>query len=262
MWGFAAGMAAEIALGRFEKASHHVTHLPLGRTPHVPAGIDIETVPQLDPRLRRIKVHDDRSRGFAAGLTVDRSTWRDKSIRIYDPIPNPNQVHGNCTTCAKAMQLNAVGNRRTGVVLNMTWAEDAYLWETANDEFPGQMPDQDTGSSGLASCKTAQHTGDGGDYYWLFGGADEVVQSIMTGRAPSLGTWWDWGMFNPDADGVIHAGGGRAGGHQYVARRYWHSRDLVGIRCWWGDYRDVWMPRAELDDKIRDGGDGHFQFRA
>lgn len=228
------------------------------------ADLTVVTRPQLDKRLGRQQVHDARSRGFALPPAIDRSTWVDRNIRIYDPIPNPNQPVGNCTMCAKAMQFNSVNNRVTGRVLNMDWALARYRLETSIDEFAGAWEPDDTGSSGLASCKTVVQTGEGGAYYWLFGGADQVVQTIQ-GTATekphtvSLGTWWENDMFYPDADGVIHRGGGQAGGHQYIARGYWKSRDLVQLRCWWGSYRDVWIARTDLDALLRDGGDAHIQ---
>ena len=225
--------------------------------------VDIETREQQSHLLGRQKVHDDRSRGFAMPrLLVDRSLWRDKAIRIYDPIPNPNQSVGNCTMCAKAMQMNAVGNRRTGVVLKMPWAMRGYEWETANDEFPGQYKPDDTGSSGLASCRTAQHTGDGGEYRWIFGGADEVVQNVMEGRVVSVGTWWYESMFDLDASKRITVSGAQVGGHQYPIRGYDKSSDRVLGRCWWGDFRDFWMKRTDLDNLLLDGGDAHWQARA
>ncbi len=211
-------------------------------------------------KLGRVHRHDERSRGFAMGITIDRATWRDRSVRIYDPYPNPNQPVGCCTMCAKAMQLNAVGNRQTGRVLNLEWALNGYRLVTTIDPFEGSWEPDDTGSSSLASCQAAQRMGVGGEYRWLFGGADEVVQNIVEGKAVSVGTRWDWNMFEPDADRVISPGGGEAGGHQYIARRYWFDRDLVGIRCWWGaDYRDVWIARTDLDSLLRDNGDAHFQ---
>jgi hypothetical protein len=230
------------------------------------ADLTIQTVPQTSPLLGRHLVHDRRSRAFPFEIAVDRSTWRTRNVRVIDPRPNPRQTVGNCTTCAKGMQMNAVGNRRLGQVLGMDWALDAYVWETANDEFPGQWnrdgSGDDTGSSGLASCKTAEHLGIGGDYRWLFGGADEVVQAIMSGEVISVGTWWHNNMFSPDADGRLHLGGGLAGGHQYVARGYDVRRDWVLIRCWWGpEFRDAWLARADLQTLLMDGGDAHWQRR-
>ena len=77
----------------------------------------------------------------------------------------------------------------------------------------------------------------GGEYRWLFGGADEVVQNVMEGRVISVGTWWYDAMFYPDADGLVQPRGGQVGGHQYVIRGYDKSSDWVLGRCWWGSAR-------------------------
>lgn len=222
--------------------------------------VDIEMVHQQDPRLGRNKVHDSRSRAFALTTFVDRSTWKDKAIRIYDPIPNPNQQVGCCTGVAKCVQLNAVGNRRAGRMLNMATALALYSRSTQVDPWDGEWPPEDTGSSGLASCRAAIEAGLAREYRWLFGGADEVVQNVVEGRAISIGTWWYDAMFSPQpSTNIIRSFGDKVGGHQYVARGYDAYRDLVMIRCWWGAYRDVWIMRSDLDNLLRDGGDAHFQ---
>src|SRR3954452_241460 len=164
----------------------------------------VRHIPRTDPRLGREIVHDERSRGFAMRATVDRSTWHTKTIRIYDPTPNPSQVVGNCTGCAKAMQLNAVGNRKAGVVLRMAQADQAYSLATTLDPWPGSWTApswDDTGSSGLAAAKAAQKLGIGGTYRWLFGGADEVVQAVMDGHVVNVGTTWYDRMFDQDERG-------------------------------------------------------------
>lgn len=222
------------------------------------------TIESHDVRLGRHVVHDPQSRSFAMGLTINKSAWTDKAIRIYDPFPNPNQCHGECTYCAKCMQFNAVGNRIKGVVLNMDNAHEGYSLETTLDIFSGQWTAptwEDTGSNGLASCKAAIQLQQGGEYRWFFFGADEVVQAIQQNMAVSVGTRWDYDMFYPDAEGIIHPGGGVAGGHQWIARRYWKSRDLVGGRCWWNGMRDWWMLRTEFHELLLDDGDAHWQKR-
>jgi hypothetical protein len=222
--------------------------------------IDIEVVEQQDPRLGRNKRHDTASRAFAVPRKViDRSTWVDKSIRIYDPIPNPNQEIGCCTCVAKCIQLNASGNRKAGRVLKMPDAVRSYSRNTEIDPYDGTYPPTDTGSDGLASCQAAKEFGWAGEYQWEFGGADGVIQNIMEGRPMSLGTWWYWDMFDQDQYGHVNITGGVAGGHQYVARGYRKSRDWVLCRCWWGSYRDFWISRVDLDSLLRDGGDAHFQ---
>lgn len=221
--------------------------------------VEVEFVEQQSVLLGRQKVHDEKSRGFPMLGTVDRSSWRDRSIRIYDPTPNPNQHVGCCTAVAKCVQLNAAGNRKTGRVLKYADALSIYRRNTQIDPFAGTWEPDDTGSSGLASAKTAVEFGLGGEYRWIFGGADEVVQNVVEGRVISVGTRWDYAMFNRDSDNRIHLGGGEAGGHQYAIRGYDVDRDWVLGRCWWGTFRDFWIARADLDALLRDGGDAHFQ---
>jgi hypothetical protein len=223
----------------------------------------IRHIPSRDQRLGWHVVQDPRSRGFTGPTPVDRSTWRTRTIRIYDPVPNPNQVHGNCTMCAKAVQMNAIGNRKSGVVLNMAWAEETYVWETNNDEFPGGMPQDDTGSSSLSSCKTAQHYGVGGEYRWRFDGADGVVQEVMAGNVVNIGSRWDNNMFDQDEEGFITPGGGVAGGHEWSVRGYIEPKDALIGRCWWGPmFRDFYIKREHLNDLLHDDGDAHVQARA
>jgi hypothetical protein len=224
--------------------------------------LEVEFIEQKDTRLGRQKVHDPRSKGFPVPEAVDRSTWKNKTIRIYDPRVNPNQCHGECTGVAKCVQMNAVGNRVSGVVFNMDQAHTFYHLATTLDPFKGTWPPDDTGSSGLASAKAAQQLKIGGDYQHVFNGADGVVQQIMLGKVVSVGTKWYNGMFEPNAQHVIEPSGDLAGGHQYSAHRYDAKNDRVMIRCWWGpDFRDVWILRDHLNELILDGGDAHVQAR-
>ena len=218
-------------------------------------------VEQQLPYLGRQLVHDPKSRSFPAQVTVDHSTWKTKSIRIYDPVPNPNQCHGECTGCAKATEFNAVGNRKVGVVLNKDDAHKLYRFATIFDPFDGEWPPDDTGSSGLAAAKAAQQLGLGGEYRHVFGGADEVVQLIMMGRVVNVGTWWYEGMLHPNASKVIEPTRRKVGGHQYIARGYDDVKDHVIIRCWWGSFRDVRIKRIHLHDLLMDDGDAHIQDR-
>lgn len=235
--------------------------------------LDIEIVPQEDVRLGRNKVHDPRSRGFVMPRsTIDRGTWRDKAVRVYDPIPNPNQCHGECTGCAEAMMLNMVGNRQTGRVLDICAAHMIYADASQNDPWDGgmsfvtqgcQVAGEDTGSSGLSAAKASVKFGLASVYRWEFGGADGVVQQVQEGKGQSVGTWWYGDMFYASggtfADRpIVKPTGGIAGGHQWLVRGYDVGKDLVLGRCWWGDFKDFWIKRTDLDSLLRDGGDAHF----
>jgi hypothetical protein len=228
--------------------------------------LDVELVRQEDRRLGRQKVHDERSRSFAGSLTLDPSIWRTTWIRTNDPLPNPDQPNGCCTGVSEAVQGNSVEVPSVRRQLTMDDAQAIYTLATRLDPFPGQMPEQDTGSSGLAAAKAARQLGLlSGEYIWFFGGADEVVQYLMdpeTRTPVSIGTWWYEGLFKQRLDAthrlpIVEPTGRRVGGHQYTARGYHRPTDTVGIRCWWGSYRDVRIKRTHLDELLRDGGDAH-----
>jgi hypothetical protein len=216
-----------------------------------------------DPRLGRHVLHDPRSRGFALEAPVDQSSWVTKLLRVYDPVPNPDQVIRDCTGCAKAMMLNAAGNRRKGVVLGLRVADQIYSMATTLDPFQGEWPPTDTGSNGLSASKAAQQLGLAGAYSWIFNGADGVTQAVMQGHVVNVGTRWDQAMFHPDARGFIAPGGTVAGGHEYTIRGYSVELDALRGRCWWGpDFRDFWIKRADLAELLADDGDAHVQVRA
>lgn len=215
-----------------------------------------------DARLGRHVHHDPASKGYALPVAVDRTSWHSKAIRLYDPVPNPDQQVGCCTGCAKAMQLNAAHNRVAGQVLGMDAALSIYSVATTLDAIPGSYPPNDTGSSGLAAAKAAQRLKLGGTYLWLFSGADAVVQAVMDGHVVNVGTEWDNDMFHQDSSGRVYPGGGVAGGHEWTVRGYDADRDLILGRCWWGSFRDFWLARTDLDDLLANDGDAHVQTRA
>lgn len=227
--------------------------------------LHVIVVDQEYPQLGRQVVHDPASRRFARGLTVDPETWRTTTIRTSDPIPNPDQPNGCCTGVSECVQGNSVGVPSVQRRLTMDDAQGVYSLATQLDPFAGQMPEQDTGSSGLAAAKAARRLGLlSGRYDWLFGGADEVVQHLMRpDRTPvSVGTWWYEGMMRPRQDGrhalpLVEPTGRRVGGHQFTARGYHKPTDTVIIRCWWGSYRDVRIRRSHLADLLADNGDAH-----
>lgn len=221
----------------------------------------VVVVDQRDPRLGRQCVQDPASRGFPM-RAADTSTWRSRSIRLYDPAVNPNQVIGNCVPCDKCMEGNAVGNRVAGRVLTMADANRLYPIATRLDPFPGAYPPDDTGSSGLAGCKAAIQLKLGGEYRWNFSrNAADIVQQIVDGKTVGVGTWWRDGMFDrkphPKLAGqwVIEPTGPKVGGHQYRLRGWDQYTDMFLLRCWWGFYRDVWIKRKHLAELLADDGD-------
>lgn len=221
-------------------------------------------IEQKDRRLGRNVFHDPRSRAFAIDDPIDTSVWKNTTIRIYDPWPRPNQCHGECTGVAQCVMFNSVGNRVSGKMLDMNDAHDIYGLGTTLDPFPGAWVSpswQDTGSSGLAVSKASQKLGYGGTYRHEFRGVLGVVDTIIRKkRVVSLGTRWDWRMFEPDSAGIIEPGGGEAGGHQWIARRVDVDRELLGVYCWWNKF-DVWLRWNHASELLADNGDAHTQDR-
>jgi hypothetical protein len=208
----------------------------------VPAtDLHVVMVDQTDPRLGRQCVQDPRSRAFPMAAP-DTSTWRSKTIRMYDPTPNPNQTIGDCTGCDKAMEGNAAGNRVSGRILTMADAEQIYSLATELDPW------------------AAIQLKLGGAYRWNFThDASGIVQEIMEGRTVGVGTWWYEGGFRPKPrkqGGVyVEMTGAKAGGHQWRIRGYDEPTDMLLGRCWWGRFRDFWITRTHLAELLADDGD-------
>lgn len=52
-------------------------------------------------------------------------------------------------------------------------------------------------------------------YFWAQS-IDDVIEWLLTVGTVIAGTNWDYRMFTPDSDGLVHRGGGVAGGHCYL----------------------------------------------
>jgi hypothetical protein len=227
----------------------------------MPDDVYVKIYDRQDQRLGRQVVHDERSRAFAHRVAPDGSIWRNRSIRVYDPSPNPNQCHGECTFVSKVIQFNSAGNRVSRRILGMDTVHKGYRIATSIDPWDGAWEPDDTGSSGLAASKAAQQLGLGGEYRWFFGYSEEIVTYLMQPDAipVSVGTEWHENMFEQDRRGKVSLGGGIAGGHQWTIRGYDVDRDEVIGRCWWGDFRDFRLARADLDTLLHADGDAHIQ---
>ncbi len=229
------------------------------------SALHVVQIEQLDPRLGRQIVHDEASRRFAHPVTVDKAAWQSRFLRTYDPRPNPRQEVGTCTGVNKCVQLNTVGHRVKGVVLTMDDALRVYSAATKIDPWPGSWPPDDTGSSGLASCKAAQALGLGGEYRWLFG-ADECVQAVLDGWPVGVGTRWYAGGFSPQSRRglplpVVEMTGAVVGGHEWTLTGFDVELDMFRGRCWWGSFKDFLISRQQVADLLGDDGDAHVQER-
>jgi hypothetical protein len=118
------------------------------------------------------------------------------------------------------------------VELGQDAAVSVYSEATSIDEWEGEYPPDDTGSSGLAVSKVLKRRGWISGYRWMFSFLD-VLGALM--ESPLIiGSYWYSEMFYPDSEGVIYPIGGVAGGHEYILDGF--DGDLLHFRNSWGGY--------------------------
>lgn len=164
--------------------------------------------------LGRHVEHDPRSRQYAARRAVQpRSVlWTHRA-----PVLDQGSL-GSCTGNALAQCLNTtkfVESRPRRRYLDEQMARLLYSKATALDNFPGQWPTQDTGSSGLGVAKAGVQLGYLSGYDHAFGfdhfAATLALQPVI------VGTNWYSGMFDPASTGFVTPTGQLVGGHEYLA---------------------------------------------
>lgn len=89
--------------------------------------------------------------------------------------------------------------------------EDIYYRAKVIDGEPGG----ENGSTTLSGVKAFMQLAvlDG---YAFASKLDDIIVWILTKSPVIVGTNWEYNMFYPDADGLVHTGGGVAGGHEYM----------------------------------------------
>lgn len=190
--------------------------------------IQEEIVP--DKRLGRHVEHDPRSRAWSIKVG---STEKIHTVhhRFYG---NPlNQLRlGSCTGNAIAHACNC---RDLHILKTRLLKEDdavsVYSLATSIDEFRGQYPPDDTGSSGLAAAKAAQIKGYITEYRHAFG-IDEAMFALMK-RPVITGVNWYEGFDYPDEHGLVKIEGQVRGGHEFAVLAYeMYDKCVIGINSW------------------------------
>lgn len=185
--------------------------------------------------LGRLVQHDPRSRAYAAAPAVPVPI-KSKTWKRHGRVLNQGQMK-SCTGHALAHCLNFTPLHRTGApVLRKADAIVLYSRGTMLDDFPGEYPPKDEGTSGIGVCKAAVERGLIIRYEWAFG-LLETLQVLM--RQPVIiGTTWYESMFSPDYDGFVTIGGDTAGAHEYVLIGVnVKQRHVIALNSWgygWG----------------------------
>jgi hypothetical protein len=212
-------------------------------------------------RLGRHVEHDPRSRGYAFKAAEDVAL-RNIVHRHYGGVLDQGNL-GSCTgnACAGAINTIPIHAKREHV-LREPEALDLYELATAIDEFPGQYPPEDTGSSGLAVAKAAQQKGYISSYQHAFsigdalagahGGSHHRGRQLVRGvRCTRMLT------ASSRSRGLIR------GGHEFVVRGFHkHQRVsdslLVADNSWgpgWGERGRFLFTVSTLNRLLNEDGD-------
>ena len=220
-----------------------------------------------DPRLGRHVQHDPRSLRYAHGVLPKTAI---KSVDWTRRVPHFDQGDlGSCTGNAAAGLLATDCSARTGLTsvtvsgtvlpVDETLAVKLYSLATQLDEFSGQYPPTDTGSSGLGAAKALVKLGVASKYAHAF--SLSALKSALQAGPVMVGTVWLDSMFEVARDGyvVIDRKSAVAGGHEYVISAYDADRQRFRLDNSWGDSWGVdgsaWYTQADLQWLLSQDGD-------
>lgn len=220
-----------------------------------------------DPRLGRHVQHDPRSLAYAHGV-LPRSAIRSVDWKRRAPIFDQGSI-GSCTGNAAAGLLATDCAARPGCTsvtigdevlpVDEEFALRVYSLATQCDEFDGQYPPTDTGSSGLGAAKALTRLGLATGYQHAFT-LDAVASALQSGPV-MVGTVWLYSMEDVDDAGrvVVDRASGVAGGHEYVLSAYDASAGAFRLDNSWGESYGVrgsaWLSRADLQWLLSQDGD-------
>lgn len=202
--------------------------------------------------LGRLVEHDERSRGFAfeapAKLPTYSKTWRRRA-------PIFNQTGSSCTGNALAGWIGT--DSRGQADADDALAMRLYTWATNNDQWPGGMPEEDTGSSGLAVCKAGVKFGYLSGYRHAFS-FDALLAALYT-SAVIVGTVWRGDMFRPLESGYLKCTGQIEGAHEYLIRGVDpRKKHLLCDQTWggsWGRKGRFWLHFGDMENLLAENGD-------
>lgn len=222
---------------------------------------------------RRVE-HDPRSVYYAVGVRPKSAISSVSWIRRA-PVFDQGDL-GSCTGNAAAGLVGTDTINRHGltvtpinlpsvvsVPVDEALAVRVYSLATTLDEFSGQYPPTDTGSSGIGVAKALAKLGLAGSYKHAF--SISALQSALQTGPVMVGIKWLESMFSttsPDpatALVTVDRSSAVAGGHEFVVDAY--DKALARYRMtnsWglsWGVNGQAWFTEADLKWLLSDSGD-------
>jgi hypothetical protein len=206
--------------------------------------------------------HDSMSRAYPYRVprkAVLRTVQHQRHVGVFDQGDLGSCTGNAAVGCLGTGPFWATMNERDAPFwpLNQAAAVRCYSDATRIDPFRGVYPPDDTGSDGLSVAKVLKAAGAISGYEHAFG--LEAALAALMDRPWITGTMWFDGMFNPDGDGIVHATGRPAGGHEYLGDGYDAERGLVWFtNSWgpsWGKGGRFAMQAEEFADLLAQNGD-------
>lgn len=172
--------------------------------------------------LGRHVEHDERSREhpFLTAIGGRDPVLHKRHARILDQLDL-----GSCTGNALEGAMGTEPLHKRFERHTERKAVRLYSAATTIDEFSGEYPPEDTGSSGLAVCKAGVQIGRLTGYKWAFG-IEQALDALQHGPVIT-GVDWMEGFDRPDSHGLVQIAGQRRGGHEFVVRGFDPSLDEV-----------------------------------
>lgn len=221
-----------------------------------------------DPRLGRHVRHDPRSLAYAQGV-LPRSAIKSVDWMRRAPVFDQGST-GSCTGNAAAGLLGTDSAARTGLTsveldgavrpVDEDLAVAIYSLATTLDEFEGQYPPTDTGSSGLGAAKALAKLGLAAKYTHAF--SLGALKSALQSGPVMVGTVWLDSMFDTDPQTgfvIVDRKSGEAGGHEYIISAF--DADKLAFRIdnsWsdsWGVRGSAWFTQADMQWLLARDGD-------
>jgi hypothetical protein len=208
--------------------------------------------------------HDDRSRAYPIKTTAApfvSTTWT-RQIQVLD--------QGSLGSCTGNAALGCLGTqpyyntlREWPTLAGPQWDEgqaiSIYSQATLVDPWPGQYPNDDTGSDGLSVAKVLQTNGWISGYRHAFG-IDDALDALLHGPVITGVNWYD-SMFSPSSEGEVTIGVNSriAGGHEIVADELDVERNRVWFtNSWsraWGVFGRFFLRFDTWERLLKEDGD-------
>lgn len=193
-------------------------------------------------RLGRHVHHDSRSRAYALSEDLLPSTYTSAVHQVRIPVLDQGDL-GSCTGNAAEAFIgsdplyDAIPTTNPACPTGDADADEQQavtLYSTATklDEFKGQYPPTDTGSSGVGVAKAAQKAGLISGYQHAFS-LDAALRALAVSPL-IVGVNWYEGFDNPGSSGRVQITGSVRGGHEFLLYGIDTQRQIVLAQNSWG----------------------------